>query len=159
KSLIIFAGEAYNVEQGISNEVFGNERGGGAGNLAGCFSINGTPEDRTDPNGSGTVSDVASDAMNFAFAMRLSAPPTPSSTGIPATPPAASIANGQALFTSTGCANCHTTTFVTNAKSAIDPALAGVTIHPYSDFAIHHMGGLADGVGQGGAAGDQFRTA
>jgi CxxC motif-containing protein (DUF1111 family) len=38
--------------------------------------------------------------------------------------------------------------------------LANQTIHPYSDFAIHHMGaGLADSVSQGLAAGDQFRTA
>jgi CxxC motif-containing protein (DUF1111 family) len=35
-----------------------------------------------------------------------------------------------------------------------------VTYHPYSDFAIHHMGaGLADGIVQGGAGADQFRTA
>src|SRR5262249_45077321 len=51
KSLLIFAGEAYNVEQGISNELFPEERQGGAGNLAGCFAFNGTPEDRTDPAG------------------------------------------------------------------------------------------------------------
>jgi CxxC motif-containing protein (DUF1111 family) len=159
KSLIIFAGEAYNVEQGISNEVFENERGGGAGNLAGCFSINGTPEDRTDPAGTGSVSDVNSDVMNFAMAMRLSAPPAPSTTGISNNPTPASIANGQAEFTSIGCAHCHTPTLVTNGKSSIDPALANVTIHPYSDFALHHMGALADGINQGGGGGDQFRSA
>jgi CxxC motif-containing protein (DUF1111 family) len=33
-------------------------------------------------------------------------------------------------------------------------------IHPYSDFALHHMGpGLADHISQGIAAGDEFRTA
>jgi CxxC motif-containing protein (DUF1111 family) len=35
-----------------------------------------------------------------------------------------------------------------------------VTYHPFSDFALHHMGsGLADGVNQGAAGADQFRSA
>jgi CxxC motif-containing protein (DUF1111 family) len=35
-----------------------------------------------------------------------------------------------------------------------------VTYHPFSDFAVHNMGqGLADGVSQGAATGNQFRTA
>src|SRR5262249_19107606 len=38
--------------------------------------------------------------------------------------------------------------------------MSNVEIHPYTDLAIHHMGqGLADGVTQGAASGDQFRTA
>src|SRR4029079_12891433 len=42
KSLNIFAGEAYNVEQGVSNEVFPNERSA----VPGCV-FNTTPEDHT----------------------------------------------------------------------------------------------------------------
>ncbi len=35
-----------------------------------------------------------------------------------------------------------------------------MTFHPYSDIAVHHMGtGLADGVTQGQATGDMFRSA
>lgn len=38
--------------------------------------------------------------------------------------------------------------------------MSNITYHPYSDFALHHMGtGLADGIVQGSAGGDQFRTA
>jgi len=38
--------------------------------------------------------------------------------------------------------------------------MSNVTYHPYSDFALHHMGsGLADGINQGAAGPDQFRTA
>ena len=38
--------------------------------------------------------------------------------------------------------------------------MGGATIHPFSDFAVHHMGSnLADGVIQGGAGPDEFRTA
>ena len=76
KSLMIFAGEAYNVEQGVSNEAFGNERAA----VAGCV-YNGSPEDATkmDDNGSpmGTAAALSSDLVNFAGFMRLTAPPTP----------------------------------------------------------------------------------
>jgi len=38
--------------------------------------------------------------------------------------------------------------------------MGGVTYHPYSDFALHHMGaGLVDGIQQGSAGPDEFRTA
>jgi hypothetical protein len=84
KSLMIFAGEAYNVEQGVSNINFPNEREGGSTNLAGCFDINPTPEDNTDftatPASGQTVSDLSSDLLNFDLAMELSSPPTPATT-------------------------------------------------------------------------------
>jgi CxxC motif-containing protein (DUF1111 family) len=38
--------------------------------------------------------------------------------------------------------------------------MSSVTYHPFSDFALHHMGSqLSDGVSQGAAGPDQFRTA
>jgi CxxC motif-containing protein (DUF1111 family) len=38
--------------------------------------------------------------------------------------------------------------------------MSNVPYHPHSDFALHHMGwGLADGINQGAASPDQFRTA
>jgi CxxC motif-containing protein (DUF1111 family) len=38
--------------------------------------------------------------------------------------------------------------------------LGNAAVNAYSDLEIHHMGsGLADNVSQGGAGGDQFRTA
>ena len=38
--------------------------------------------------------------------------------------------------------------------------MSNVTYHPYSDFALHSMGtGLADGIHQGAAGANQFRTA
>ncbi len=77
KSLMVFAGEAYNVEQGVSNEAFTNERSA----VTGCI-YNGSPEDATkmlNDNGSstGTEAEMSSDLVNFAAFMRLSAPPTP----------------------------------------------------------------------------------
>ncbi len=155
KSLAIFAGEAYNVEQGISNAFFPDEREGGAGNLTGCLAFNPTPEDNVNPAATGTVSDVHSDVMNFEFAMELSAPPTPA---VPAGSTQAAVTLGQQIFVQVGCANCHTPTFTT-AASNFDPAMSNVTFHPFSDFGLHTMGSLADGVTQGGAAGNTFRTA
>ncbi|HWZ32885.1 MAG TPA: di-heme oxidoredictase family protein [Bryobacteraceae bacterium] len=152
KSLQIFAGEAYNVEQGVSNEVFPNERSA----VPGCV-FNATPEDTTnilDPDFHllvGTASKMSSDTVNFAIFMRLSAPPAADTAST-------SERNGQALFASTGCVLCHSSS-LTSASSNFT-GMSTVTYHPYSDIAIHHMGsGLADGVPQGAAGADEFRTA
>jgi CxxC motif-containing protein (DUF1111 family) len=152
KSLLMFSGEAYNVEIGVSNELFPNERSA----VNGCV-YNGTPEDATnitDPTTgalTGSASDMSSDIVNFAAFSRLSAPPTPA-------PATASTQAGQALFTSVGCAMCHTPTLQTTLSPYT--GMSNVTYHPYSDFALHHMGSnLADGIVQGGAGPDMFRTA
>jgi CxxC motif-containing protein (DUF1111 family) len=166
KSLLIFTSEAYNVEQGVSNLGFPDEREGGASNLQGCMAFNPTPEDNTNitGNGNNTVSDVSSDAVNFTAAMQLSKPPTQTTTGIPVSfCPTANCANdavqGQNQFVNIGCAHCHTVQFQT-AASSFDVGLSNVVIKPFSDFAIHHMGsGLSDGISQGNAGPDQFRTA
>ncbi len=155
---MIFAGEAYNVEQGVSNEVFTQERplpgeGQAAGLPANC-KINATPEDITHFNA--TNLGTSGDVVNFAIFMRLTAPPTPSAT-VPGG--ATSISAGRSLFTAIGCAACHTTSLTTSASN-ITPGLGNVTASLFSDLEIHHMGnGLNDNVGQGGAGGDQFRSA
>ena len=146
KSLMVFAGEAYNVEQGVSNEVFPNERSA----VAGCV-YNATPEDHTNFVGAGGISSISSDLLNFAGFMRMSAAPTPTTS----TP---SEKNGQLLFSSVGCAYCHSPTLTTAASIYTD--MSNVTYHPYSDFALHSMGtNLADFVIQGGAGLMEFRTA
>lgn len=157
KSLLIFAGEAYNVEQGVANEVFPNERSA----VAGCV-FNGTSEDASNmmnPNSSssnfntplGTISEMSSDVVNLAAFMRLSAPAMPG-------PQTTSTQNGSTLFSNIGCALCHSATLTTGSSRYT--GMSNVTYHPYSDFAIHHMGaGLADGINQGAAGPDQFRTA
>ncbi len=145
KSLEIFSGEAYNVEQGVTNELFPTERD----ETPSCL-FNATPEDRTTLDAS-QPTDVPSDAVKFAFFMRFLAPPTP----VPDTP---SIAKGRALFKETGCALCHTPALHTG-KSATE-ALRDKTANLYSDLLLHHMGpGLADEIIQGNAGPDEFRTA
>jgi len=146
KSVLIFAAEAYNVEVGVTNEGFPNKRTG----VAGCV-FNGTPEDATNTTDTGTAVETSSDVVNFGLFMRLSAPPTPANFS-------ASAQNGWQVFNSLGCALCHSPTLTTGPSDF--PAMSNVTIHPFSDFAIHHMGsGLSDGVNQGAAGPDQFRTA
>src|SRR3954452_20972334 len=158
KSLEIFAGEAYNVEMGVSNELFTQERPlPGEDTINGLPSVcrvNPTPEDHTNFNT--TAIGTLSDTVQFAMFMRLLAPPTPSTT-VPGG--STSIANGRSLFNAIGCALCHTAS-LTTSPSRFTPSLGSATANLFSDLEIHHMGNtLNDNVSQGGAGGDQFRTA
>ena len=148
KSLLMFAAEAYNVEMGVSNEIFPNERSA----VAGCV-FNSIPEDATNSaaeTGGGNA-EANSDITNFAMFMRLSAPPTPG-------PSTTSTQNGATLFNSIGCNLCHSPSLTTGQSRYT--GMANVTYNPYSDFALHHMGVLLqDRISQGAAAGDEFRTA
>jgi CxxC motif-containing protein (DUF1111 family) len=151
KSLLMFAGEAYNVEIGVTNELFPNERDG----TPGC-QFNPLPEDATNltdnpPISNSPVSDYSSDIVNFAAFARLSAGPVPA-------PATASTIRGQQAFNNIGCNLCHITQHTT-AKS-IFTNQSNVTFSPFSDFELHDMGvGLQDQISQGQAAGNQFRSA
>jgi len=159
KSLLMFASEAYNVEMGVTNLLFPQERD----ETPGCL-FNATPEDTLNftptPATSGNSNTaVLSDIEAFANFMRMLAPPTPA----PATP---SSERGRATFAKIGCVHCHTPSLTTGAKiasgSSTSPsaALSNQTANLYSDLLVHHMGkGLADGITQGGAGPDEFRTA
>ncbi len=159
KSLLMFAGEAYNVEMGITNELFPQERD----ETPGCL-FNATPEDTlnfTPATASGGNSNTAviSDIEAFADFMRMLAPPTPAA-------PTESSEKGRATFAKIGCVHCHTPSFTAGAKiasgSSTSPsvALSNQTANLFSDLLVHHMGrGLADGITQGGAGPDEFRTA
>jgi cytochrome c551/c552 len=157
QSLLMFAAEAASVEEGISNELFPDKRDA----VPGCI-FNATPEDSTsilNPNPQspnfgtppGTASEMSSDIVNFAAFIRLLAQPKPA-------PPTSSTENGEALFNQIGCALCHSPTLKTAVS--IYPVMSEVTYRPFSDFALHHMGvRLADGIYQGAAGPDEFRTA
>ena len=150
KSLLIFAGEAYNVEQGVTNEAFPNEREDDPN----CR-FTSQPEDASffAPTGesASAASDMASDVVNFAMFMRLTAPPAPVAFS-------ASAQRGHADFVTTGCEACHFETQTTAVSTFT--GLGPTTFSPFSDFEVHNMGfALADGVTQGNANGEQFRTA
>jgi CxxC motif-containing protein (DUF1111 family) len=155
KSLLIFAGEAYNVEQGVTNELFPNERETDPT----CQSSIGHPEDHTNlapllSSGS-QASDYSSDVVNFAAFVRFLAAPTP----VPdPTSTSMSTSKGRQTFQKIGCNACHIISQTTGASGYT--AQSEVTFSPFSDFALHDMGKrLADGVSQGNASGREFRTA
>lgn len=72
------------------------------------------------------------------------------------------------MFTSVGCAVCHTRTFQTAAPGtsinggafSVSAALGNKIIHPFSDFALHNIG-TGDGIVQNGgqSSANQIRTA
>jgi len=150
QTLLLFSGEAYNVEMGISNELFQQERERDPN----CQFAT-VPNDVTDTETTTTPAGLSA-IEKFAFFQRFLAPPTPS----PDTPGGAtSISNGRSLFVSTGCALCHTPTLRTSNKSTVT-ALSDQPANLFSDLLVHGMGsGLADNIFQGGAQGDEFRTA
>jgi CxxC motif-containing protein (DUF1111 family) len=151
-------GRAYNVEMGISNQLFPQERD----ETANCQGGYPTPNDADNfpPNlVSSPPTSVLSDIEAFANFMRMLAAPTPAAS----TP---STLNGRSQFESIGCAACHTPSFTTGAASATGSArtpsraLSAQPVNLYSDLLVPHMGqGLADGITQGQAGPDEFRTA
>lgn len=169
RSLILFAGEAYNVEEGISNEFFPNK----TDETAGCTppfplgppngnGTHGVPDDRMDWAFLPTRGDLMpGDPERFAFFGRMLAAPEPStqSEGDAGCPSGSmsSCTNGQTQFDTIGCVLCHTTSFTTPQSSIA--ALSAQQVNLYSDLLVHHMGACdADNITQGQAGGDEFRT-
>ena len=150
KSLLLFSGEAYNVEMGITNELFQTERD----ETPSCQFAT-VPNDAQNMDAT-TVLESVTAIENFANFQRFLAPPMPSSN----TPGGAtSIANGKQKFTEIGCALCHAPALKTGTLSTV-PALRNQTANLFSDLLVHDMGvGLADGVSQGEAGPREFRTA
>ena len=145
KSLELFSGEAYNVEQGVTSDLFPHER-----DEAPACRFTATPESPTHFDAA-TPHDIPSDVVKFAVFMRLLAAPTPLRN-------TDTIDRGRKLFEDVGCAMCHTPTLHTGNSSV--GALQDKDVNLYSDLVLHNMGqGLADDVNQGVAGGDEFRTA
>jgi CxxC motif-containing protein (DUF1111 family) len=144
QSLLLFSGEAYNVEMGITSELFQSER-----EATSSCQFATVPNDVT-----ASVRQIGA-IENFANFQRFLAPPAPS----PDTPGgAASIAHGRQLFIDVGCALCHTPTLRTSDSTVA--ALRDKDVNLFSDLLLHAMGPeLADDILQGAARGDEFRTA
>lgn len=144
KSVEVFAGEAYNVEIGVTNELFNTER-----DQTPSCQFNATPEDSTNFDSSGTA--LPSDIIRFAMFMKMLDQPQPG-------PSSPSTQRGAQDFSQIGCALCHTQSFTTGQSTIA--ALSNIQANLFSDLLLHHMGpGLADNITQGVAGGDEFRTA
>jgi CxxC motif-containing protein (DUF1111 family) len=159
KSLIYFSGEAYTVEEGVSDEAFPSENDESIASCLPPFPVppgtnktKGVPDDRNDTGEAPKLPvNFTSDLERFALFMRFLAPPTPVA-------PTTSTANGLVQFQNVGCNMCHQISFSTPTSPIA--ALSNQTATLYSDLLVHDMGpGDADNVTQGSATGDQFRTA
>jgi CxxC motif-containing protein (DUF1111 family) len=148
KSLLIFSAEAYNVEQGITNELFPTER-----DETWECQFTSYPNDVTNTDAMGK--DAVSDIEKLAFFGRFLAPPQPSKT----TPGGdLSIGRGFSFFKTIGCTACHTQQLHSGYSTVM--ALREQPVNLFSDLLLHRMGpGLADDIVQGEAGGDEFRTA
>ncbi len=156
KSITIFAGEAYNVEVGITNEVFPTPT---EEDPACQGPEKPAPNDvtRTDSNDNrnqwfDNPLHILPDWMQFQVMMRFTDGPAPDPN------PSDSAKRGRAIFANTGCALCHTPQMQT-APVMNSAVLQDRPVNLYSDLLVHHMGSkLADNVIQGKAGPDEFRT-
>lgn len=139
-SLFAFSGDAYVNELGITTPLFPNENCP-QGNCA----ILAAAPDRSEPNDANNseVQQVAD------FVTRLAPPPRG--------PVGANEQAGAAIFQAIGCTDCHTPQLQTGLSTV--PALSGQVFAPYSDFLLHNMGSLGDGIVQNTAGQAEMRTA
>ena len=156
KSITIFAGEAYNVEMGITNEAFPTA----------------TEEDpdcqgpqKPEPNDVTRTDDtdiknqnfnnpihILADWQQFQLLMRFTDGPAPDPH------PNASAVHGRSVFSDVGCALCHTAQMQT-APVMNSAVLQNRPVNAFTDLMVHHMGAnLADDISQGQASGDEFRS-
>lgn len=138
-TLFQFSGDAYLNEMGITNPEFPAENCP-QGDCA-TLSYNPAPD----------LNDDGEDVEAFHAFMTLLAPPARGAIS----PRNAAI--GSLVFVRIGCASCHTPVLITGPSPV--EALSRRIFRPFSDFLLHDMGSLGDGVAQGGARGSQMRTA
>ncbi|HET8678379.1 MAG TPA: di-heme oxidoredictase family protein [Blastocatellia bacterium] len=145
-SLVSFSADAYLNEMGITSSLLPNEN-----NILGESSA---PFDEVDD-----PEDVDNEDVE-AFAQFMRALRVPGRGPINST-----VVAGDSLFTSIGCAVCHTRTFVTAAAGTsinggaftVPAALGNKTIHPFSDFALHNIG-TSGGIGGEPGVNNRFST-
>lgn len=139
-SLFAFAADALVNEIGITTPVFLNENCP-QGN---CSILAANPA-RSHPNQVDTIGvQMLTDFMTF------TAPP-------PRGPVGANEQAGSTIFSQIGCINCHIPSLQTGPS--FSPALNGVTFFAFSDFLLHDMGSLGDGIVQNQAGPHAMRTA
>lgn len=162
-SLVSFSGDAYLNEMGITNPFDGF---GGRSSSAADAGTNENPASTAEgvinvtfPSAFDPVPDPEDDGLDvLAFADFMAATRAPGRQN----PIPAAAVRGDSLFTSVGCAVCHTRTFTTAAPGTlinggaftVPAALGNKIIHPFSDFALHNIGtgdGIVQNAGQGTA--------
>ena len=137
-SLFVFSGDAYLNEMGITNPLFPDENCP----QGDCGSLRYNPA-LTSPNDDGSGVEKFDDFMTF-----LAAPPRGARNFL--------TEYGNVVAGAIGCLDCHVQTLRTGANAVA--ALNKVIYHPFSDFLLHDMGALGDGITQNQATGRLMRT-
>jgi hypothetical protein len=140
-TILTFSADASKEEMGITNRFFPEDNdpnGIFPPALEDCDTV-ADPED-DEPAGVAFI-DRITDFQRF-----LAAPPQTPKTGM----------TGETIFMNIGCGDCHVPSFITGP--APEAALSNKEVRPYSDFLLHDMGLLGDGIESGGANGREFRT-
>lgn len=137
-TLRAFAGEALLNEMGITSPGFRDELCP-QGHCA-ALAFNPAP----------ALNDDGRDAEAIADFMTLLAPPAGGAV-------TDEVRRGEQVFHELGCATCHRPSLTAGDHPV--QALAHVTFRPYSDFLLHDMGRLGDGLAQGAAGPTEMRTA
>jgi CxxC motif-containing protein (DUF1111 family) len=137
-SLAVFSGDAYLNEMGITNPLFPDESCP-QGNCA-LLAANPRPD----------LNDDGDDLEEFANFMTLLGPP-------PRPRLSRSTYVGARIFEQIGCTSCHVRSLVTGPSPI--GALRFKQFSPLSDFLLHDMGRLGDGIAQGDAKPREMRTA
>ena len=159
-----FSGDAYLNEMGITSPDFPTERSTCARNVSQfgvLLDAADEPKDQTEADGRAGVD-------HFADFMRMLDPPPRLSQN-------ANAQAGHTLFHQIGCGGCHLENITTSSNpagfipkttggipaisSSLNGFLANKTFHPFSDFLLHDMGSLGDGITSGAAGPKQMRTA
>ena len=138
-TLFQFSGDAYVNEMGVTNPEFPTENCP----QGDCTKLSFNPVPGLNDDGSNVA--AFHDFMTF-----LAPPSRGSITAVMA-------GRGSQVFMEIGCAACHTPAMMTGPSPV--EALSRRIFRPFSDFLLHDMGSLGDGVAQGNATGRQMRTA
>jgi CxxC motif-containing protein (DUF1111 family) len=175
-NLVSFSGDAYINEMGISTQscykgtmilAFANDNqsnnvhppaGCNDGDTAPAQTIAGVPQFTDDAVGScaGGLSAVQDDLENFRIFMERMAPPPPDLSD------PISTAIGAIDFGIAGCGNCHVGVPFVTPSQPFNGVPGSMVFFPFSDFLVHDMGSLGDGIGNTGdsvAKTRQMRTA
>ncbi len=138
-----FSGDAARNEMGMTNDLepLENAPNGNTAILTECDSA-ADPEDTPDLDGYRFIDRVTH------FQRYLAQPPQAPKSGM----------TGETVFNAIGCNACHVRDWTTSNSPLLEDAIRNKAIKPYSDFLIHNMGGLGDGVQQGDADESEMRT-
>ena len=160
-NLPTFAGDAYKNEMGITTQhcfagrsitAFATESApNGVAMPLGC-------DDRAEPAPAGVPAgtddavgacasgqtELQEDVENFITFMTFLAPPERDLSD------AVAVNAGAVVFNQVGCNGCHVTTTFRTPNPAPNGVPGGFAFNPFSDFLVHDMGALGDGIGNDG---------